>query len=211
MGRKDSGRRITPVKKQRQCLVHWRSIQIKLGPRMNSPEKTDTSAEKNWADLLSDIIAGALNFTIAMMLFVMCAVTVWQVFARYVLNDASSWSEEVARIMMTYMALIGSAVVIKTGGHVTVTVLLDRVNSTVLKWILLLRDLFMLFTLGIVAWTGFEFAQLNAVQLSAAMDIPMIYIYAALWIGSGLMILMLVLARFSPTNVNWTAQADGFE
>lgn len=178
---------------------------------MNSPEKTDTSAEKNWADLLSDIIASVLNFTIAMMLFVMCAVTVWQVFARYVLNDASSWSEEVARIMMTYMALIGSAVVIKTGGHVTVTVLLDRVNSTVLKWILVLRDLFMLFTLLVVAWTGFEFAKLNAVQLSAAMDVPMIYIYAALWIGSGLMILMLVLARFSRTNVNWTAQADGFE
>ncbi len=178
---------------------------------MIEPVTSTRQIEKNWADRLSDKIAVVLNFMIASMLFVMCAVTVWQVFARYVLNDASSWSEEVARIMMTYMALIGSAVVIKTGGHVTVTVLLDRVNPGVLKWLLILRDLFMLFTLVVVAWSGFGFAQMNAVQLSAAMDLPMVYIYAALWLGAGLMILMLVLARLSRTNVNWTAEADGFE
>ena len=178
---------------------------------MLTEDTPNAPIDKNWADRLSDGIAVVLNFVIAPMLFVMCAVTVWQVFSRYVLNDASSWSEEVARIMMTYMALIGSAVVIKTGGHVTVTVLLDRVSPGILKWLLIFRDLFMLFTLIIVGWSGFGFAQMNAVQLSAAMDLPMIYVYAALWLGSGLMILMLVLARFSRTNVNWTAQADGFE
>jgi TRAP-type C4-dicarboxylate transport system permease small subunit len=178
---------------------------------MLTEDTPNAPIDKNWADRLSDGIAVVLNFVIASMLFVMCAVTVWQVFSRYVLNDASSWSEEVARIMMTYMALIGSAVVIKTGGHVTVTVLLDRVSPGILKWLLIFRDLFMLFTLIIVGWSGFGFAQMNAVQLSAAMDLPMIYVYAALWLGSGLMILMLVLARFSRTNVNWTAQADGFE
>lgn len=178
---------------------------------MQTSDLSDTRTEKNWADRLSDKIALVLNFTIASMLFVMCAVTVWQVFARYVLNDASSWSEEVARIMMTYMALIGSAVVIKTGGHVSVTVVLDRVGPRTLKWLLVVRDLFMLFTLVVVGWSGFGFARMNAVQLSAAMDLPMIYIYAALWLGAGLMIVMLILARLSRTNVNWTAQADGFE
>lgn len=171
----------------------------------------DVRATANWADRLSDILAKVLNVTIAAMLFVMCAVTVWQVFARYVLNDASSWSEEVARIMMTYMALLGSAVVIKTGGHVTVTVLIDRVGPGMLTWLLALRDLAMLTTLCVMGWSSFQFALLNSVQLSAAMDIPMVYIYAALWLGAGAMVVMLILARLSKINTNWTSKADGFE
>lgn len=171
----------------------------------------DLRATPNWADRLSDIIAKVLNITIATMLFVMCAVTVWQVFARYVLNDASSWSEEVARIMMTYMALLGSAVVIKTGGHVTVTVLIDRVGPRTLTLLLALRDFAMLATLCVMGLSSFQFALLNSVQLSAAMDIPMVYIYAALWLGAGAMVVMLVLARLSKINTNWTSKADGFE
>lgn len=176
------------------------------------PSDTEQSTEiANWADRLSDSIAKVLNLTIATMMFVMCAVTVWQVFTRYVLNDASSWSEEVARVMMTYMALLGSAVVIQSGGHVTVTVLLDRVGARTLTWLLVLRDLAMLGTLCVMGWTGLQFALLNAVQLSAAMDIPMVYIYAALWIGAGAMLIMLILVRLSKTNTNWTSKADGFE
>lgn len=164
----------------------------------------------NWADRLADAITSVLNAVITSMMFVMCAVTVWQVFARYVLNDASSWSEEVARYMMLWMVMIGSAVVIRTGGHVTVTVLIDRVPERALKVILLLRDAAMLFTLVVVGWYGLGFATMNAVQLSAAMDLPLNYIYAALWVGAGLMTVMLVLVRLS-TTPHWTEKADGFD
>ena len=169
------------------------------------------SASENWADRLSQLLSTILNVIIGLMMFVMCGSILWQVFARYVLNDASSWSEEVARIMMTWVAMIGSAVLIQTGGHVTVTVLLDRVGPRVLNILLIVRDLFMLFTVSVVGWYGFKFAAMNSVQLSAAMDIPLNYIYAALWIGSLLMILMLCLVRLSKANSNWTASADGFE
>ncbi|WP_417260646.1 TRAP transporter small permease [Celeribacter sp.] len=178
---------------------------------MEQPPTHTSQISQNWADRTSDTIGLVINFLIGMMLLIMCSVIVWQVFTRYALNDASSWSEEVARIMMTYMVMFGSAVVIKTGGHVTVTVLIDRVSPAVLKWLLIVRDLAMLVTLSVITWTGFAFAKLNAVQLSAAMDIPKIYIYAALWIGGGLMMGMLILARLSKNNSNWTAKADGFE
>ncbi|MGQ7843936.1 TRAP transporter small permease [Granulosicoccus sp. 3-233] len=165
----------------------------------------------NIADRLSSAIAACLNVLIGLMLLVMCSVTVWQVFARYVLNDASSWSEEVARIMMIWIAMLGSAVLIKSGGHITVTVLLDRVSDTTRQILLMTRDLFMLFTLSVMTWSGFGFARMNAVQLSAAMDIPLSWVYAALWIGSGLMIVMLVLVRQSSRTSDWTSDADGFE
>lgn len=167
-------------------------------------------AQPNWADRLADAITYALNVVITCMMFVMCAVTIWQIFTRYVLNDASSWSEEVTRFTLLWMVLIGSAVVMRTGGHVTVTVLIDRLPARYLKWCLLLRDAAMLFTLGVVAWYGMAFAAMNAVQISPAMDIPLNYIYAALWVGSGLMIIMLVLVRLSSTP-HWTDKADGFD
>lgn len=83
---------------------------------MEQPPTHTSQISQNWADRTSDTIGLVVNFLIGMMLLIMCSVIVWQVFTRYALNDASSWSEEVARIMMTYMVMLGSAVVIKTGG-----------------------------------------------------------------------------------------------
>ncbi|SPF81522.1 TRAP transporter small permease [Pseudoprimorskyibacter insulae] len=165
----------------------------------------------DWPDKISRWIGALLNVLIGSMLFVMCAVIAWQVFARYVLNNASSWSEEVARIMMTWIVMMGSAVVIRSGGHITVTVVIDRMPPAMRRAVLWIRDIAMFLTLIVIAKSGFEFAQLNAVQLSAAMDLPMVYIYAALWIGAGLMLLMLLLVRLRRDRADWTADPDGFE
>lgn len=174
---------------------------------------TETDADqppRNWADRLADAITVALNAVVTFLMFLMCAVTIWQVFTRYVLNDASGWSEEVTRYAMLWMVMIGSVVVIRTGGHVTVTVLIDRVSPKTLKWLLLLRDAAMLFVLVVITLYGVRFAAMNSVQISPAMDIPLNYIYAALWIGAGLMAVMLVLVRLSKTP-HWTDKADGFD
>lgn len=166
---------------------------------------------ENWAGRAANHLATLLNWIIGSMMGVMCAVTAWQVFARYVLNDASSWSEEVARIMMTWMVMLGCASVLNSGGHITVTVGIDRMGPKMRSIALWIRDLAMLLTLVAATWAGFQFARLNAVQLSAALSIPLSWIYAALWIGAALMIVMLVLVRLRHRSSDWTADADGFE
>lgn len=175
-------------------------------------ETPDEAARpENWAGRTANHLSTLLNFIIGIMMGVMCAVTAWQIFARYVLNDASSWSEEVARIMMTWMVMIGCATVINTGGHVTVTACIDRMGPRLRSVSLWIRDIAMFLTLCAILWAGLQFASLNAVQLSAALSIPLSWIYAALWIGAVLMLVMLVLVHLRKRTSDWTAEADGFE
>lgn len=45
------------------------------------------------------------------------------VFWRYALNDALSWSEEVAKYMMIWMVFTGAPIALRQGGHVAIEVL----------------------------------------------------------------------------------------
>ncbi len=158
----------------------------------------------NWADKTASVIEKALDWIIGSMMFVMCAVIAWQIFSRYVLKDMSSWSEEVARFLMVWISLLGSAAVLRRGGHVTVTILLDHISAKLKRRVLIIRDLLMLATLVSITYYGWEFAQINAVQLSAAMDIPMSWVYASLWLGMGLCVVILLLIRLG-SQPDWTA------
>lgn len=174
---------------------------VKVMTTNNVPAKTE-----NWADKTASVIEKTLDWIIGSMMFVMCAVIAWQIFSRYVLKDMSSWSEEVARFLMVWISLLGSAAVLRRGGHVTVTILLDHISSKLKQRVLIIRDVLMLATLVSITYYGWEFAQINAVQLSAAMDIPMSWVYASLWLGMGLCVVVLLLIRLG-TNPDWTASS----
>ncbi|ASR89813.1 hypothetical protein AFA_10345 [Alcaligenes faecalis] len=181
------------------CHPHVPTPQVKVMTTNNVPTKTE-----NWADKSASVIEKALDWIIGSMMFVMCAVIAWQIFSRYVLKDMSSWSEEVARFLMVWISLLGSAAVLRRGGHVTVTILLDYLSSKLKRRVLIIRDLLMLATLLSMTYYGWEFAQINAVQLSAAMDIPMSWVYASLWLGMGLCVVILLLIRLGSQS-DWTS------
>lgn len=174
---------------------------------MEMQENMNATTTGNWADRAAMAVEVFLNAVIGCMMLVMCAVTAWQIFSRYVLHDMSSWSEEVARFMMVWISLLGSAAVMRSGGHVTVTVLVDRLSPVARRWVMVVRDLIMAVTLIVLAWYGWEFADMNAVQLSAAMDIPMSWVYASLWLGAALIFALLLLIRLS-RHTDWTGRQD---
>ena len=76
---------------------------------------------------------------------------VHQVFARYVLERAPSWSEELAGFLMVWLTMLGAAAVLRGGGHISVTVLTDRLPPRLLRIALALRDVVMVATCGVLA------------------------------------------------------------
>ncbi len=50
----------------------------------------------------------------------------YQVIARYIFNNPSSWSEELARIVFIYLTFFGAALAVKRGRSLRITVFLDR-------------------------------------------------------------------------------------
>jgi TRAP-type C4-dicarboxylate transport system permease small subunit len=139
---------------------------------------------------LLDVLVGA-------MILVMAAAIIWQVFARYVLNAAPGWTEELSRYLMMWVTLLGGAAVLRSGGHIAVTALFDWLPRRAHPALLVLRDAAMLAALAILFWHGWGYAEINAVQESAAMEIRKSIIYAALPLGAALTMLMLVLARLA--------------
>jgi len=146
---------------------------------------------------IARFIERVIDALLAAALVVMVAAMLYQVFGRYVLGHAPSWSEELARYLMVWLTMLGSASVLRAGGHITVTALVDRMPPLGVRIVLALRDLAVVAATGVLAWWGVQFAQLNAVQESAAMEIPMSLPYAALPAGAGLIALLVVIARIT--------------
>ncbi len=130
----------------------------------------------------------------SVILCVMVLDVTWQVFSRYVLNDPSSFTDEVARFLMIWLALLGGAYLFGTRGHLAVTMLVDRFSPqkkmAVHLFSYLLIVLFAGFTL---IYGGYNLVLRTIKQVSPAVQIPMGYVYFILPICGMLIILYVVL------------------
>lgn len=68
-------------------------------------------------------------------------VMIYEVFVRYVLNKPTSWSLEVAELMQVTLAYIVASYVLKEGGHVSMTVVIDRFAGKVRNWLLMVSSI----------------------------------------------------------------------
>ena len=141
---------------------------------------------------LLDRIEKALDAVLVFMMIVMAGAVVLQVASRYVFNNPTSWSEELARYLFVWITFLGAAVVIRKRRHVDVTVLTDRLPPGAAKVVYLVSDAAVLFMLGALTWAGAGLAIMAHRQLSAAMDLPMSLAYSAMPVGTGLMFVFLV-------------------
>lgn len=135
-----------------------------------------------------DILLGLMLLALALSLF-------YQVFGRYVIGKAPGWTEEVARMLVAWMAMLGAAACLREGGHIAVGALVNAMPSGLRKVLLAVRDLCILATAGVLGWAGARFAEMNATQESPALEISMAIPYSAMGVGAVLLALMLTLAR----------------
>lgn len=83
-----------------------------------------------WA-AMNLILLKLAKWLIIAMVFLMTVVIALQVIFRYVLNDALSWSEEVARYMMVWMTFLGIPIASYKLSHPQLTMILDALKG---KW-----------------------------------------------------------------------------
>lgn len=125
-----------------------------------------------------------------MLMFAVLIVTVfYQVLGRYLFNAPPSWSEELARFLQVWIALLASALCIQQGMHLGVDYLLHavpprgRAHLEILVHVLVSGFLLLLLVQGI------KILDVAAVQSSPAMGINMWYAYLAVPVGAALMLL----------------------
>ncbi|WP_159650764.1 TRAP transporter small permease [Vibrio atypicus] len=89
-------------------------------------------------------------------------VLTWQIGTRWLLNDPSLWSEELARVLFMYMSLIGCAIAIKRGTHVNITFFSDKLPEKVRLGLVLSLELAVLVSIFAIIFLGYQHVQRTA-------------------------------------------------
>ena len=137
-------------------------------------------------------LLGAIRAATAIMLMIMFVVIILEVVFRYVLTSSPFWTEELARYVMFYMVLVGSAAAIREEKHPSLTFVIQKFSAGFRrKWKLLLDGLVFL-VLAVVFWEGCVMAMEEWIGKTPALRISFFWVYLALPIGACLMMVEII-------------------
>jgi TRAP-type C4-dicarboxylate transport system permease small subunit len=127
-----------------------------------------------------------------------------QFFTRYIMNDSLSWTEEIARYGLMWLAFIGGAVVTRKKSHIAVELLSNLMAPGPLRAMLLaLVDFVTLGFIGLLAYFSVTIIERMHSQRMTVFDLPMSLVYGVVGLGCFMM-----LAR--QIQVVWRNARDGW-
>ncbi|MCI8295086.1 MAG: TRAP transporter small permease [Lachnospiraceae bacterium] len=130
---------------------------------------------------LRDILTRLLNLLAGVSFLVMVVLTCWQVLTRYVLNSPSSWSEELVSYMFAWMSLLGASIVTAERGHMNIPILVEKTSPMMQKFFACLSEVIaFLFSAIILAYGGYQIANLAMGQMTSSLGVPIGVFYIVL-------------------------------
>ena len=134
-----------------------------------------------------DILAGA-SF-LAMVLL-----TCWQVFTRYILQNPSSWSEELVSYLFAWMSLLGASLVVGERGHMNIPIVVERMSDRWRKVFAIFAELVALAFAGVILiFGGIQITSLAMGQMTSSLGLPIGVFYVILPISGLINIIYTIL------------------
>jgi TRAP-type C4-dicarboxylate transport system permease small subunit len=106
----------------------------------------------------------------------MVAVVMSGVFARYVVQNPMPWTEEVARFLMNWMALLGASIATRYRAHLGLLYFVQKFPITLQRLSKLLMDILIMVFLYILITEGFKMAAAASGQVEPTTGVTMNYI-----------------------------------
>lgn len=125
-------------------------------------------------------------------LVAMTALIAWQVWGRYVMNDTPTWTEITSVLLMGWFILLGAAVGLREGNHLSFDVLLHVLPERVQKILHSVSDLVVLVFAGGMVFYGIVLARQTWQNTMPMLGLPGGVQYLALIMGGVLMMLFAV-------------------
>ncbi|MGH2036720.1 TRAP transporter small permease subunit [Enterococcus faecalis] len=124
----------------------------------------------------------------SIILVAMVLVVLYQVFARTVLKNPSTLTEEFVRFALVWLAMLASAYVVGKKGHLAVTLLSEKLQGKQKRFLeFIVQLLFLLFAGVIMIFGGWNGVVITLGQISPSLAIPMGYVYLAVPVAGVLM------------------------
>ena len=132
-------------------------------------------------------IYGWEDWIVLAVFWALAAVVFYQVFTRYVLNDAAGWTEEIARYLLIAVTFLGGAMAVRRNTHIQVDFVyrfLPRAAGRVLS---LLVDGVRAAFFGYAVWLTWLLMDRIGSQRMAVVELPIGLVFGAMLIGFALM------------------------
>jgi TRAP-type C4-dicarboxylate transport system permease small subunit len=146
-----------------------------------------------------DSINGFIEKLLVVIFALLVLDVLWQVFGRYVLNQSFSFTEEFARFALIWLAVLGAAYLNGRREHLAMDFLLNKLSEERQQERLqVIEALMLVFALVVMVVGGgnLVYTTLRLGQTSAAMHIPLGYVYAIVPV-SGLLIMFFSICNIS--------------
>jgi TRAP-type C4-dicarboxylate transport system permease small subunit len=146
-------------------------------------------------------IKKVLDYSLELLVMVVVAVLVadvlWQVFTRFILKNPSTWTEELAVFMLIWVSLLGAAVALSRGAHLGIDYFVGklpirtRLFTEIFVFLCIAAFSFCVMILGGIDLVT-STLQLN--QMSPALGVKVGYVYLAVPISGFFLVLYSVIA-----------------
>jgi TRAP-type transport system small permease protein len=157
---------------------------------MVSPEQNRSVLR---VERLSTVVEKATSVPCVLLGGVMVAVVISGVFARYLLKNPMSWTEEVARFLMNWMALLGASIVTRHRAHLGLLYFIQKFPMPLQRLTKLLMDILIMVFLYLLTVEGYQMAVAATEQIEPTTGITMNYILACVPLAGLLMMIQLAL------------------
>lgn len=138
------------------------------------------------------ILDKVLQYVLVSLIAIMTADVLWGVFTRYALGNQASWSEELARFILIWLGMLGTAYVTGQRMHLSIDLLGPSLSPPKQRWLqIVITSLVIFFAVAVMIVGGSRLLYITATlgQSSAALGIPMTVVYSVVPI-SGLIIVL---------------------
>lgn len=136
-----------------------------------------------------DKINKALTILVGVILAIMSIIIIYQVLSRFIFSLPLSWSEETARFLMAYATFFGAALALRSQSLIGVEAVSERLSFKARRMMKTAVYSISIIFFIILIIKGIEMMGRVHLQVSPALQIPMSIPYAAIPIGSALLIM----------------------
>jgi TRAP-type transport system small permease protein len=152
---------------------------------METDQKTTSSG-------FMDYLAQVVEFVMILLTVAMVVLVSYQVFERYVLHYTPPWSEELAVYLMIWFGIIGIAAGVRRETHMSLHYFADKLPLRVQRACDYIKYALILIYMSVLTNEGINMVQLTMPQKSAAMGLPVGFVYLALPVSTALILLFTV-------------------
>jgi TRAP-type C4-dicarboxylate transport system permease small subunit len=140
---------------------------------------------------LKNVLDKLVSWLLIVLMGAMVVNVSWQVISRYIFQNPSSFTDELARYMLVWLGTLGAAYVAGKNEHIAIDVLPNKLEGQArAKLMIFVHTLILLFALIAMVMGGSNLVYITYIleQKSATLQIPLAYIYGIIPV-SGLIVM----------------------